>query len=168
MTQSVAEKSRSSTPARAARPAADPLAPFERMRDEFMQMAENFWRGAPPAAFSMPGAAALRWAEPAIDLSETDEAYILTAETPGVAKADLDVTVENGLVTITGEKHDAHKAHRRHHQYAERRYGAFTRSLMLPRDADADGAEAVFADGLLTLTVPKKNGAAKHRRVPIR
>lgn len=168
MTQSAAKDSRPAEPARPARPAADPLAPFERMREEFMQMAENFWRGAPPAAFSMPGAAALRWAEPAIDLSETDEAYILTAEAPGVAKDDLEVTIENGLVTITGEKHDAHKAHRRHHQYAERRYGAFTRSLMLPRDADADGAQADFADGLLTLTVPKTNGGRKHKRVAIR
>jgi len=144
------------------------LVPFERMREEMLEMAETLWRGAPSAAFGWAGAPAFRWAEPAIDMSEDDDAYVLTAEMPGVKKSDVSVTLENGLLVITGEKHDHHEENRKHHQYAERRFGSVRRALAVPRDADPARIDAHYADGVLTVRIAKREGAQDAARIPVK
>jgi HSP20 family protein len=92
---------------------------------------------------------------PAVDISERKDAYLVAVELPGVGIGDLEITFEDGLLTIQGERHFAHdssgeKAHR-----VERRYGAFRRSIILPRQVMADAIEASAQDGVLRIVVPK-------------
>jgi HSP20 family protein len=94
------------------------------------------------------------WA-PAVDITERKDAYLVAVEVPGVRLDDLEITFEDGLLTIHGERHlqhdsSAEKAHR-----VERRYGAFRRSIILPRYVMADAIEASTQDGVLQIVVPK-------------
>ena len=94
------------------------------------------------------------WA-PALDISERKDAYLVTVELPGIKTEDLEIMVEDGLLTIQGERHPtgdpaAEKVHR-----AERRYGAFRRLITLPRHVQADAIEATAQDGVLRILVPK-------------
>jgi len=101
-----------------------------------------------------PSASMQAWA-PALDISEREDAYLVTVELPGVRAEDVEITFEDGLLTIQGERHTAgdspgEKVHR-----AERRYGAFRRLITLPRHVQADAIEATAQDGVLQLLVPK-------------
>ena len=111
------------------------------------------------------GHASQAWA-PAVDITEREDAYLVTAEVPGVVPADLEVTFQDGLLTIQGERHPVDdvpgdKAHR-----AERRYGAFRRSIALPSHVQADKIDATTQDGVLQILVPKtREVLAKHIQV---
>jgi HSP20 family protein len=105
---------------------------------------------------------------PAVDVQETDGEFRVTAELPGLAPQDLNVTVQNGVLTISGEKrtqHDEGKEEGNYHVY-ERRYGRFERSFTLPRTVIADDVRAAFENGVLTITLPKTE-EAKPRRIQI-
>ncbi len=100
------------------------------------------------------GASAAAW-PPAVDISERKDAYLVAADLPGVKAADVEITFEDGLLTIQGERRTdgdaaAMKVHR-----AERRYGAFRRSITLPSHVEADKIEASARDGVLLVIVPK-------------
>jgi HSP20 family protein len=105
------------------------------------------------------------WA-PAVDITERKDTYLVTAELPGVSPADLEVTFQDGLLTIQGERHPAaevpdDKVHR-----AERRHGAFRRSITLPSHVQADKIEATTQDGVLQILVPKAHEVrARHIQV---
>ncbi|GJL82665.1 MAG: type III effector protein [marine bacterium B5-7] len=93
---------------------------------------------------------------PAIDVSETDNGYTVRAELPGVRKEDLDVTINDGVLTINAEtryEHDDKKEGRVIRQ--ERRYGKFVRSMRLGGDVDDSNVSADYRDGILTLKLPK-------------
>ena len=104
--------------------------------------------------------------EPALDISERGDAYLVAVELPGVDPEDLEVTFEDGLLTIQGERHFAHDSSERRFRI-ERRYGAFRRAITLPADVVADAIEAVTADGVLQITVPKAEDT-KPRRIDVR
>jgi HSP20 family protein len=94
------------------------------------------------------------WA-PAVDISERKDAYMVAVEMPGIGIDDFEITFEDGLLTIQGERHAelgaaGEKVHR-----AERRYGAFRRSITLPSHVKADAIEASAQDGVLQILVPK-------------
>lgn len=92
---------------------------------------------------------------PALDLSETEEAYIVEATVPGLKSEDLEVTVENNLLTIKGEiKHESEETKRNYHRI-ERRYGSFQRQINLPRMVKADAIKASLEHGVLRLEIPK-------------
>jgi HSP20 family protein len=100
------------------------------------------------------GPASQAWA-PAVDITERQDAYLVAAELPGVGAEDVEITFQDGLLTIQGERHLApdtagEKVHR-----AERRYGAFRRSITLPSHVRADKIEASAQDGVLLILVPK-------------
>jgi HSP20 family protein len=98
---------------------------------------------------------------PAVDLEETDDAYVVEAELPGVAKNDLNVEFHDGELVITGdvkEKERAGVLHRR-----TRRTGHFEYRAALPKDVDADKVDARLADGVLTVRVPKTAKSAPKR-----
>ena len=105
----------------------------------------------------------------AVDIREEDDGYLVQAELPGVAEKDLKVSVDDNVLTITAQtgqtgkngegKTDGYLVH-------ERRHAAYTRSFVLPRDADHEVVTANFEDGLLTLTVPKTE-ASKARQIPV-
>jgi HSP20 family protein len=107
-------------------------------------------------------AATTAWA-PALDISERKDAYLVTAELPGVEAEDLEVTLEDGLLTIQGERHFAHDSSEQHFHRVERRYGAFRRSITLPAQVQAEQIEASFDNGVLQILVPKMEEATVKR-----
>lgn len=90
-----------------------------------------------------------------IDVSETDKAYIVTADVPGMAEEDVDLTVTDGILTISGEKQaEAEEEGKTYHRF-ERSYGAFRRSMQLPQDADEEKISASMKNGVLTVEISK-------------
>jgi HSP20 family protein len=98
------------------------------------------------------------WVPPA-DLRETEKAYIIEAELPGVKKDEVDLTYEDGVLTFSGERRFESEEENRNFRRVERRYGSFSRSFRLPREVKAEEVEAHFEDGLLTITIPKGDEA---------
>jgi len=102
---------------------------------------------------------------PAVDLLETDRAFLLYAELPGVEREDIDLTVEGRRLELSGRRRplDAEQAFAR----LERSYGAFRRAFDLPTAVDADGIGASLEHGVLRVTLPKRAPDAADCRVPI-
>jgi HSP20 family protein len=93
---------------------------------------------------------------PRVDIVEDDGTYVIQADIPGVAKDDLKVTLDNGVLTIQGErKQEKEEENKRFHR-VERLYGSFTRSFTLPDDADASALKATAREGQLSVTIPRK------------
>jgi HSP20 family protein len=98
------------------------------------------------------------WA-PLADISEDDKEYLIKLELPEVKKEDVNVTVENGVLTISGErKFEKEEKNKKYHR-VERAYGSFMRRFTLPDDADAEKGKAEFKDGMLTVHVSKSEKA---------
>jgi HSP20 family protein len=95
----------------------------------------------------------------ALDLYETDEALVVTADMPGVKPEDLDIAITGDVLTIKGEAKVETEIKRENYHRQERRYGAYSRSVTLPTSVNADQAEAKFKDGVLTLSIPKAEEA---------
>lgn len=94
---------------------------------------------------------------PAVDLQETDQAYVLKADLPGMKKEDITVSVEEGVVTLRGERqHEDTKDEGGFHR-VERRYGSFQRAFRIPGGVDAGSVTAHYKDGVLELTLPKRD-----------
>jgi len=106
------------------------------------------------------------WA-PALDISERKDAYLVTVELPGVKLDDLTITLEDGLLTIQGERQFADDASDQQFHRVERRYGAFRRSITLPAHVLAEGIQASSEDGVLQILVPKAE-EAKAKRIQVR
>lgn len=115
------------------------------------------------------GARVADWLAPASDAMSDESAYRITMELPGVEEKDIDVSVQEGVVSIKGEKSAAREETGETCYFSERQYGSFSRSFRLPADADGDRVEAHLKDGVLHVTVPKRKGAAEGgRKVEIR
>jgi HSP20 family protein len=99
------------------------------------------------------GERALRGLSPAIDVTESESDYAVTAELPGVRREDVNVEVQEGVLSINGEKRREEKGAKG--RWIERSYGSFHRSFSLPSDAAADRIDAKFKDGVLTITIPR-------------
>lgn len=96
---------------------------------------------------------------PLVDITEDDREYLIKAELPEVKKEDVKVTVENGVLTISGErKFEKEEKDKRYHR-VERAYGSFTRSFSVPDDADDGKVGAEFKDGVLTVRLTKSEKA---------
>ena len=121
--------------------------PFDRMFDEF-------WGRTAPEATAVEA-----WS-PRVDISEADNAVLLTAELPGVAKDDVKVELKDGVLTISGEKKSEHTDEKNGFYRSERVYGSFTRSFTVPETLDAEKIEAEYNNGVLRLTLPKRPEAA--------
>jgi HSP20 family protein len=96
---------------------------------------------------------------PRMDLVETKEALELTFELPGLKEGDVKIAVEDGLLTVSGEKKAETKTEDRNQRVVERSYGAFERVVSLPRNVDAGAIKATLADGVLKVVAPKVVGA---------
>ena len=92
---------------------------------------------------------------PAIDIMNTDDAFVVIATLPGVRPDDLQVTLENQTLSIRGEIKDDSESEGGEYIYRERKVGRFARQIEFPTRVDADGTEATFVDGSLRLRVPK-------------
>lgn len=97
---------------------------------------------------------------PAVDILETDNhEVVLKADLPDVKKEDIGVTVENNVLTITGERKQEQSATREQFQRVERRFGRFSRSFTLPASVDAGQIAASYKDGVLTIRLPRREEA---------
>jgi HSP20 family protein len=101
---------------------------------------------------------------PAVDVTENATAYKITAELPGMKEKDIEVAVTDDTLTIKGEKREEHEEKGENRYLSERSYGAFQRSFVLPRGVDRDKLEASFANGVLTVTLPKTPEARKQEK----
>ena len=100
---------------------------------------------------------------PKLDLSETKDAYIARLEVPGVGPNEVNVSIRDGLLMITGEKTRAEKEKHAKYHRVERAWGRFARMIPLPGPVDAEKTTATFREGVLTVTLPKTAAA----RAPI-
>jgi HSP20 family protein len=91
-----------------------------------------------------------------LDVAETDEAYVLTAELPGVTMENVEVNVEDNIITIRGSKRAPEDSDRVKYHRIERPYGDFQRSLALPRNVDPEQVSAKYLDGVLEVRVGKR------------
>ena len=99
-----------------------------------------------------------------VDVKETDQGYTVQAEVPGVAKEDIQVSVDGNVVTLSAEvKQSDTQASDEKLLRSERYYGSVSRSFQLPADIDQDTAKAKYDNGVLTLTLPKKKSGASQR-----
>lgn len=103
---------------------------------------------------------------PPVDIQETDEAYKLQAELPGLTKEDIQITLENNVLRLAGERKFEKDVTKENYHRVERTYGTFTRSFALPHQVNAEGIQAAFENGVLTVTVPKAE-QAKPRKIAI-
>jgi HSP20 family protein len=104
---------------------------------------------------------------PPLDAHETTDRFVLAVELPGLGPEDVDISVEDNVLTLTGERRFyADRSEDEFHRI-ERRYGTFARSLTLPATADANAIEASFDAGVLTITVPKRE-EAKPRKIQVK
>jgi HSP20 family protein len=137
------------------------------IEDQFGRMVENMFEDffAPAAQ----AAALSRWPEegtssPRLNVTENEKSFQVQAEMPGVKKEDVKVAIDRQRVTIEAEtKHEEEKKEGENLVYAERTARKFMRSFMLPTEVDDAGADARLEDGILTLTLPKKQASGAKR-----
>ena len=103
---------------------------------------------------------------PLADITEDDREYVIKAELPELRKEDVKVTVENGVLTISGERKFEKEEKKKKYHRVERGYGSFVRTFALPEDADADKVKAVFKQGMLEVHLPK-NEKAKPKQIEV-
>jgi HSP20 family protein len=109
------------------------------------------------------GRATMSW--PSVEVNESDKEVRVTAELPGMSDKDVDVHFEDGVLTLRGEKKS--ETEDKDRGYSERYYGHFERRLALPSSVTGEGCNASFRDGVLTVTLPKSEEAARGRRIEI-
>lgn len=104
---------------------------------------------------------------PAIDIRETDDAYIVEADVPGMKKEDVNIEVNDDVLTIKGERKSEHDEKRKDYRRIERQSGSFRRSITIPGGFKYDSVDAKFEDGVLRVTLPKRDDA-KPRRIEVK
>lgn len=137
--------------------------PLLSLHREVNRLFDNVFRG-----FGVPSAASFDrgFGWPQLELAETHKEVCVTAELPGLDEQDIDLQVEDGALTIRGEKKAELEDEER--GYSERSYGRFERRIGLPKGVDRDKASATFSNGLLTVTLPRTEAANENvRRIPI-
>lgn len=131
--------------------------PFERLmhwRDPLDAMGR--WMAREDAGFT-----------PQFELKEQPDAFVLSADLPGIEEKDLELELNADRITVGGRREEQHREeHDRYFTY-ERSYGSFSRTFTLPADVDADSVEANLSDGVLTVRLPKR-AEAKPRRISLR
>jgi HSP20 family protein len=110
--------------------------------------------------FRQFGARLADWLSPASDASSDDQAYRISLELPGVDEGDIDIGVDQGMLTIRGEKKQEREEKGETWYFTERQYGSFQRSFRLPADADDTGITAALKDGVLSVSVPRRQPSA--------
>ena len=146
-------------------PRFDEPSSFLSLHRQMNQLFDDFLRD-----FDLPSAdlAARPGAWPNVEISETDKDYALVAELPGLDDKDVDVTLNDGVLTLKGEKKSETSSERGAGRYSERWFGKFERSFDLGSDIDPDKVTATFKKGVLTVTVAKRPSAqSSARRIPV-
>ncbi|HEX9343905.1 MAG TPA: Hsp20/alpha crystallin family protein [Actinomycetota bacterium] len=144
----------------------DPFRDLLSIQEEMNQLFNRAFGRSGGEAAGESGRTGRMWA-PAIDISERKDAYVVTVEVPGVKQDDIDITLEDGLLTISGERKLTQESSDQQYHRVERRYGAFRRSITLPSQVRADAIEASFDNGVLEVVLPKAE-EAKPKKITVR
>ncbi|MGE5313886.1 MAG: Hsp20/alpha crystallin family protein [Acidobacteriota bacterium] len=142
-------------------PVARSLHSFQR---EMNRMLDNFFR---EDLFEEGRFGGVQEFAPAVDISETKDAYVIKAELPGMKKEDVKVTMNNNIVTISGEKKIEEEKREGSYYRMERSFGSFERSIAIPGPVKPDDIECKYVDGLLTVSLPKTE-EAKQRVIDVK
>ncbi len=134
----------------------DPFGDFEDMFNRFSRLMPNWSQQSWPQKSEEGSMSVFDWA-PSVNISESKKAYKIKAELPYVKKEDVDVTIENGVLCIKGERRQESEDRDEDEKYhrVETHYGSFMRRFTLPDDANADDISAKFKDGILTLKIAR-------------
>ena len=130
-----------------------------RMQDDMNRFFDDFFGEHPR---DMAGGAWL----PAVDVSETENEFVVRAELPGMSHEDIDINVQDNILTLKGEKKQEKKEEGESFHRLERSYGSFTRSFTLPSGVKAEDIKAAFKDGVLEVSMPKAE-EAKPKKIAI-
>jgi HSP20 family protein len=134
----------------------NPVREFDSLGDRLSRLFDGFLLPARrgDARGSEEGLGLAEWM-PAVDITETPKSYLIKSDIPDVKKEDIKVTLQNGVLRISGERRmEKDEKDKRHHRI-ERSFGSFVRMFTLPEDASSDGVKAECKDGVLTVTVPR-------------
>jgi HSP20 family protein len=138
--------------------------PLVAFHDEMNRLFEDFWRHFDDNASSLP---MLSTSYPRVEISETGKELQVHAELPGLDEKDIEVLLDDGVLTLRGEKRSESKDTNR--RMSERYYGRFERQIALPTDVLEDRVNASFKKGVLTVTLPKSEAAMQRaKRIPIK
>jgi HSP20 family protein len=138
--------------------------PFSYLRQQVNRVFDDFW-GEPSLARGETWSAFA----PQVDVTETDKDVKVCAEIPGVEAKDIDVSVEDGTLTMRGEKKYEREENEKRQYRMERSYGSFERAIPLPVEVDEAKAKAEFKNGILRLTLPKRPGAqSRRKKIPVK
>lgn len=132
----------------------DPFFEMTSLQDRMNQLFNQTFGGFENVGFEQPLATANFL--PPVDISEDDHNITLQAEIPGVKQEDLNITLENNMLTITGERKFKEEEKKENYHRIERRYGKFTRSFTLPGSVDPQNVNATFENGILNISLPKR------------
>jgi HSP20 family protein len=134
--------------------------------DDFMNRFARFF--AHPLSFQLSDETLTtgQWTPP-VDIHETPEAYVITAEIADVKKEDVKVSLNEGVLSFTGERRQEKEEKNKKVHRVERSYGRFSRSFTLPGSVDPAKVAATFKDGILSIQVPKASPAASSREIKI-
>lgn len=138
-----------------------PWTGFGSLRKEMDKLFDRFWEGDWPALPALG-----EWS-PALEVSETKDAIMVKAEVPGMESKDIQLSLQDNVLTVRGEKRQEKEEKEEHYYRAERSYGAFARAIRLPSAVDGSKVAATFKNGVLKVTLPKAP-AAKGNVIPIK
>ena len=133
------------------------IQPLSRLRAELDRMFDDFPVGLPAFRFGSFAPITV----PALEMTESDGAYKISAELPGMDGDEVEVTSEEGILRIAGEKKEQRDENGRGYRLSERSYGRFERLVELPADADSDKISAACRNGVLEVTIPRTPRAEK-------
>jgi HSP20 family protein len=109
------------------------------------------------------------WFAPRSDAAATQDTYEITMELPGVQLDDIDVSLQDNMVVVTGEKQAEHESANKSYFFSEREYGIFQRAFRLPPDANPEAIDADFRNGVLIISIPKQRAdATPSRKIVVR
>jgi HSP20 family protein len=143
----------------------EPFRDLVSLQDRMNRLFDESFRGATRGAGDDDWALGGSWA-PAVDIYEQDGNIVLKAELPGVDPKDVDVRVENNVLTLRGERKLDNEVKRENYHRVERSYGAFSRSFTLPNVIDTEKIKAEYKDGVLRMTLPTRE-EAKPKQISI-
>ena len=143
--------------------------PFLSLHREMNRLFDDVFRGTGlPAATGSQGQGDVgTFVNASMNVSETDKEIRITAELPGVTEQDIDVSLDDDVLTIRGEKKFERKDDKENFHFVERSYGTFQRSLRLPYAVDSEQVQASFENGVLTVTLPKTERQERSRRIQV-
>ncbi len=137
---------------------------FDAMRNEIQRVFDRWGNGGlnwpEPLGFGRSWSGA----SPSMDVCETDKAFVVEAELPGVDEKDISITLQDGVLRLRGEKKLEREEKKENVHLSERSYGSFERMLRLPESADEAKVEAKFDAGVLTISIQKRAEAVKPER----